>query len=119
MSVDTRSSVDAGADEALATARFFRVLSNPTRLAILELLVERPRRVSELVGAIGAPQSRISNHLACLRWCRFVEADRQGRTVTYRIGDRAVRRLLELGRRLAAENSEHLASCRRIGPDWL
>lgn len=105
--------------EDLGVARFFRVLSDPTRLAILDLLAQRPCTVSELVAAIGAPQSRISNHLACLRWCRFVETDREGRTVTYHLSDRRVRRLLEQGRRLAAEHGEHLASCRRIGPDWM
>jgi len=31
--------------------------------------------VAELVAALGAPRSRVSNHLACLRWCRLVEAE--------------------------------------------
>ena len=35
----------------VATARLFRVLSDPTRVAILELLMERPHNVSELVDA--------------------------------------------------------------------
>ncbi len=105
--------------EDLGVARFFRVLSDPTRLAILDLLAQRPCTVSELVAALDAPRSRVSNHLACLRWCRFVEADREGRTVTYRMSDRRVRRVVEQGRRLAGEHAEHLASCRRIGPDWV
>jgi ArsR family transcriptional regulator, cadmium/lead-responsive transcriptional repressor len=113
------SRLDLLGSEVLATVRLFRVLSDPTRLAILDLLAMRPRTVSELVAAIGVPQSRISNHLACLRWCRFVEGEREGRTITYRISDPRFHRLLERGRRLAAEHCEHLASCRRIGPDWV
>ncbi|MGH9285954.1 MAG: ArsR/SmtB family transcription factor, partial [Acidimicrobiales bacterium] len=62
--------------------------------------------------------SRVSNHLACLRWCQFVEDERQGRQVTYRIADPRVRQVLEEAGLLAAEHCDHLASCRRIGPDW-
>lgn len=107
------------ADLGTASARFFRVLGDPTRLAILELLLERPRTVSQLVDALGVRQSKVSNHLACLRWCRFVETQRAGRQVTYRVADRRVRRVLEHGRQLADEHCEHLVSCGRIGPDWV
>ena len=103
----------------VAAARLFRVLGDPTRLAILGLLLDGPRNVSELVEATGAPQSRVSNHLACLRWCRIVEDEREGRQVTYRLSDGRVRSLLALGRNVASEHTEHLASCRRIGPDWI
>ena len=113
----TAASLDP--DLAAASARFFRVLGDPTRLAILELLLDRSRTVSELVDALEIRQSRISNHLACLRWCRFVEAERAGRQVTYRIADRRVRRVLEHGRQLAEQHCEHLATCRRIGPEWV
>lgn len=106
-------------DYMVASARFFRVLGDPTRLKILELLLVGPHSVSELVEAIGASQARISNHLACLRWCRFVEAEREGRTAIYRIIDPRITTLLESGREFANEHSEHLIACKRIGPDWI
>ena len=109
----------ARAELDTATARFFRVLSDPTRLAILELLLEGPRTVSELVEALDCPQSRISNHLACLRWCEFVDTERQGRHVTYRIRDTRIRPLMAAGRAIAAAHRDHLAWCRRIGPEWI
>lgn len=102
-----------------ATAPFFRVLGDPTRIAILELLLDEPRSVSELVEALECPQSRVSNHLACLRWCEFVDADRDGRRVTYRIRDRRIRSLLVDARAIASEHCEHLSSCSRIGPEWV
>lgn len=111
--------VDRDLDLDTATARFFRVLSDPTRLAILELLLVQPRTVSELVDALDCPQSRISNHLACLRWCEFVDPEREGRQVTYRIRERRVRKLIEAARTLASEHCEHLATCKRIGPEWM
>jgi DNA-binding transcriptional ArsR family regulator len=104
---------------SVASARFFRVLGDPTRLAILELLLDRPHTVSELVEAVGTSQSRVSNHLACLRWCGFVADERDGRQVTYRIADRRVGEVLTEASGLAAEHCEHLASCRRIGPEWV
>jgi ArsR family transcriptional regulator, cadmium/lead-responsive transcriptional repressor len=103
----------------VATARFFRVLGHPTRLAILELLLERPRTVSELVNALALSQSRISNHLACLRWCRFAASERQGREVMYRISDPSVRDVVAVARTLAERHCDHLTSCTRIGPDWI
>ncbi len=103
----------------VATARFFRVLGDPTRLGILGLLIEGPRTVSELVEALGCPQSRVSNHLACLRWCAFVDADRQGRQVIYRVRDERVRGLVDAARVMASEHCDHLVSCERIGPDWI
>ncbi len=102
-----------------ATARFFRVLSDPTRLAILELLLAAPRTVSELVELLEVPQSRVSNHLACLRWCEFVDGERDGRQVTYRIREGRVRALIDAAREMSAEHCEHLASCQRIGPEWI
>jgi DNA-binding transcriptional ArsR family regulator len=102
-----------------ALSRYFRVLGDPTRLLIVEALLERERTVSELVDLLGAPQSRVSNHLACLRWCRFVDSERRGRTVVYRISDERVASILELAASLAEPNCDHLASCKRIGPEWI
>jgi DNA-binding transcriptional ArsR family regulator len=100
-------------------SRYFRVLGDPTRLTIIEALLERERTVSELVELLGAPQSRVSNHLACLRWCRFVETERRGRSIVYRVADERVAHVLELTASLAEPNCDHLASCKRIGPDWI
>jgi ArsR family transcriptional regulator len=102
-----------------ASARFFRVLGDPTRLAIAQHLLERPHTVSELVEKLGVAQSRVSNHLACLRWCRFVTAERDGRRIIYSISDPRLRGLLQVAAELVRENEEHLAGCERIGPDWI
>lgn len=102
-----------------ALARYFRILGDPTRLRMVEALLEGERTVSELVGMVGAPQSRVSNHLACLKWCRVAEAERRGRRVAYRIIDPRIRKVIEFARSLAAENCEHLTTCRRIGPAWI
>lgn len=118
--MSARETVATAAEEDVqGLSRYFRVLGDPTRLKILEALAKREHTVSELVEVLSAPQSRISNHLACLRWCRLVEAEREGRTVVYRLADDRLADLLEVAATLAEPNCDYLASCRRIGPDWI
>jgi DNA-binding transcriptional ArsR family regulator len=102
------------ADEAALYARFFQVLSDPTRVRLLHLLLDAPemgRTVSELVEAIGAPQSRISTHLGCLRWCGLVQTSRTGKQIYYRIADTRVRYLLSLGGAMMRDYAASIASC--------
>ena len=66
-------------------AKYFRGFGDPTRLRILALVADRERSVGELVEALDQPQPKISNHLACLRWCGFVTAERRGKRVFYRV----------------------------------
>ena len=95
-------------------AKYFRGFGDPTRLRILEALTDGERSVGELVELIDAPQPKVSSHLACLRWCGFVETRRHFRTVYYRIADKRVLKMLELAHALLADNAEHVAACRRI-----
>ncbi len=117
--MDSLAPVASDSVPVAATARFFRVLGDPTRLRILELLLEGPRTVAELAAAAGAPRARVSNHLACLRWCGFAEAERRGRQVIYRAADPRLAGLLAAARPLIGDRAAHLASCQRIGPDWI
>ena len=96
-------------------AKYFRGLGDPTRLRILALLEnEGELSVGDLVARLEIPQPKVSNHLACLRWCGFVEARRTGRVVLNRIADPRVTKLLALGEALLADNAEHVAACCRI-----
>ncbi len=95
-------------------ARFFQVLSDPTRVRLLHLLLEAPetgRTVGELVAAIGAPQGRVSTHLGCLRWCGLVQPYREGKYVYYRITDPRVREILVLGGSMMRDHAAGVASC--------
>ena len=105
--------------EAAAAARFFRVLGDPTRLRILELLNEGERTVGELVSAVGQPQPRVSTHLACLRHCGFVTTERRGKEVVYRVVVNGLEGLLEQAASAFGPIAERLATCTRIGPDWV
>ena len=95
-------------------AKYFRGFGDPTRLRILELLADGERPVGELVELTGEPQPKVSNHLACLRWCGFVESRREQRTIRYSIGDERVLKMIDLARSLLLDNAEHVAACRTI-----
>ena len=96
-------------------AKYFRGLGDPSRLRILELLQnEGELTVGALVDRLGLPQPQVSNHLACLRWCGFVAARREGRLVFNRIADRRVEAMLALAQSLLADNADHVAACCRI-----
>ena len=102
-----------------AAARFFRVLGDPTRLHILELLQRGERTVGELVEAVNQPQPRVSTHLACLRHCGFVDTERRGKEVVYRLALNGVDQVIEGAGDSLEPIAERLATCTRIGPDWI
>jgi DNA-binding transcriptional ArsR family regulator len=104
---------DAPAEQDLL-AKYFRAFGDPTRLRLLELIGDGERSVGELVSALGVPQPKVSNHLACLRWCGFVTTRREHRTIHYRLADDRVREIVALARQLLADNANHVAACTRI-----
>ena len=85
---------DALIDEA---ARRFALLSDPTRLRILALLLERgPMTVTELSDSLGIAAPNVSQHLARLSAGRLVGREKQGRTVQYRTIEPSLHPLCEL-----------------------
>ena len=96
------------------SSKFFRGLGDPTRLKILELLLEGEKSVTDLVQCLRIQQGRVSNHLACLKWCGYVTTASKGRYTLYRIADQRVKRILLLARQMVAKNTEHLWACTRI-----
>lgn len=101
--------------ESDLVAKYFRGLGDPTRIRILELLEEHgDLSVGELGERLGQPQPKVSNHLACLRWCGFVASRREHPHVRYSVADERVTQMVALARALLADNAEHVAACRRI-----
>jgi ArsR family transcriptional regulator len=105
-----------GTDDLVA--KYFLALSDSTRLRVLEQLrVENELTVGAIVARLGLPQPQVSKALACLRWCGFVEARREGRVVYNRIADQRVLAMLELAHELLSENSAHVAACCQLEED--
>lgn len=92
-------------------ARVFAGISDPTRLQIVLLLLAQERNVSELVSLVGVSQGRVSIHLQCLRWCGFVQSERRGKFVYYRVCHPHVQQLIKLAQEMVVMHGEQLASC--------
>jgi ArsR family transcriptional regulator, cadmium/lead-responsive transcriptional repressor len=105
--------------DAATFARFFRVLGDPTRLRLLAALESGEHTVTELVEAVGGVQARVSTHLACLRHCGFVSSERRGQQIVYRLSLNGLDGLLDDVRKISAPAAERLATCTRIGPEWM
>lgn len=109
----TKDKAQSGLKLALTT-KFFHALGDPSRLKILDSLLEGERNVGELVEVVGSSQGRVSNHLACLKQCGLVNTRREGKFVYYSIADEEVRRLLETSQSMIARNAERIWACTRV-----
>ncbi len=68
-------------------ATLLRALASPHRLRIVHLLGAGPLEVTELAREMSMSQAATSQHLAALRSVGIVEAQRDGRSVRYRLAD--------------------------------
>jgi len=70
-----------------AVARLFAILSEPSRLMLLQTLHNGPMTVSELVEACDMKQANVSKHLGLLYDHQLVKRERDGITIRYQIAD--------------------------------
>jgi DNA-binding transcriptional ArsR family regulator len=89
-------------------------LADRSRLAILEVLHQDERRVSDIVDATGLAQSNASRHLACLWDCGLVARHRKGREVYYQLVP-GVADLLSATDHVLAEAGDTIGACPRYG----
>jgi DNA-binding transcriptional ArsR family regulator len=81
----------------------FRVLGDPTRVRILDVLSRSEVCVQDLANALRLSESAVSHQLRLLRSARIVRARRAGRNVFYALDDHHVLALFEQGLRHAQE----------------
>ena len=78
-------SLGPDAADARQAATLFRVLANPTRLAILLTLQTGEQRITDLAAQLGGSQANISAHLIRLKQSGLITSRTQGRAVYYRL----------------------------------
>lgn len=71
-----------------------RLLGQPTRIRLIEILSRQAMTVQELADAVGGGQQNISQHLALLHEAGVLSRCRKGTHVWYALNDRHVLRLL-------------------------
>ena len=99
------------ADNVRTLAKTLRVLADPRRLRILDLLMEGVQCNCEIAGRLGMSLSLISHHMRVLREARLVRGERDpedARWIYYSVDQQVLARLNDqLG---------HLLDVRRIQP---
>ena len=71
-------------------AQRFRVLGEPMRIKLLDLLRDGEASVGELQESLGASQQNVSKHLAILHSAGMVSRTKQGNRTVYAISDPGV-----------------------------
>jgi ArsR family transcriptional regulator len=84
-------------------AEFFKTLSHPARIRVLELLGQRERAVSELLPEIGVEAANLSQQLAVLRKAGLVMTRKEGSSVYYSLTSPRVAELLAVARGILTE----------------
>jgi ArsR family transcriptional regulator len=77
-------------------AEKFRMLADPSRLAILRSLMAGERNVSQVVEETGRNQANVSKHLKMLAEAGLLARRKEGLQVFYRLDDPLVERLCKL-----------------------
>ena len=84
----------------LFKADFFKALSHPLRIRILELLLSGPMSVTRIQEATEVPGSSVSQQLAVLRGRNILTTERHGTTIIYSVADAELFEMLYVARRL-------------------
>jgi len=95
-------SLGPDAADARQAATLFRVLANPTRLAILLTLQTGEQRITDLTAQLGGTQANISAHLTRLKQAGLITSRTQGRAVYYRLTQPELGALLQTAGQLLA-----------------
>lgn len=77
-----------------ALAEYFKVFSEPNRLAVLDALRQGPLNVTAVVERTGLSQALVSKHLKLLTIAGVVKRRPEGSLVFYEVIDKGVFRLM-------------------------
>ena len=80
--------------EYVPLAEYFKVFSEPNRLAVLEALHDGPLNVTAVVDKTGLSQALVSKHLKLLTIAGLVRRRPEGSLVFYEVLDPAVYQLM-------------------------
>ena len=76
---------ELGMEQLQAVANLFTVLSEPTRLRILQMLQQGPATVGEIIDATGIKQANASKQLGILHNAGVLAREKDGNQVRYSI----------------------------------
>ena len=91
--------------------RFFSCLANPTRLATIEILLEKPMSVNEIAIKLGEEQSMISHNLKPLLNCNFIENKKEGKKRVYSLNSETIQALIKIVKNHAKKYCSKSGKC--------
>lgn len=89
-----------------------RAMSNPHRLALLDLLRDGEQTVGDLADEAGLTVSNTSQHLSVLKSAGIVKRRKEGTTCYYRVASEAIFQAFDCMARILLEGSEDEAKHR-------
>lgn len=85
-----------------SASAFFKVLSDPTRLRIINVLITKGKMcVSEIADEVKMSHSSVSHQLSKLELHNLVKCEREGQTICYEIIDEETKSKLKKQIRIA------------------
>lgn len=93
-------------------SQLFKALSDPTRIRIINILMDGERNVQQITEQVGMTQSAVSHQLGLMRAIHLVRSRRDGRQIFYSLDDQHVvdlfQRSLAHVRHLTEKETEHI-----------
>ena len=77
-------------------AEYFKALSHPVRIKIVQYLKEGEKCVCKIVPYLREEQSNVSRHLAALKRAGILSSRKEGVSVYYRVQDENIYKILDL-----------------------
>ena len=78
-----------------AQARIFKALGHPSRLLMVDALLDGEKCVCDLQALVGDDMSTVSKHLAVLREAGVVTDEKRGKQVFYRLHCACIKKFLK------------------------
>lgn len=85
-----------------ALSEYFKLISHPVRVKILEILRAEPACVCHINAILGLRQAYVSQQLAVLREGGLIEYEKDGWNVYYQVSDPSVYEIIDLAWKIVA-----------------
>ena len=76
-------------------AECLRTLAHPHRLRMVQMLLQGDYTVGELAEACDLPSAMASEHLRLMQRCGFLDSEKEGRKVFYRVAEPHLKSILK------------------------
>jgi ArsR family transcriptional regulator len=112
-----RESKEASMEIHELQAEFFRALSSPVRIRILNALRDNNSCVCDLTKILGETQPQVSRHLTALKTAGILIAEKSGKRTCHRIKNKDVFKLMELSINLIRDKNEKILDALEKGDE--